>query len=62
MPVRFANHGQIRMSALFEDPDGYHFELVVVMDTKEQASRELEKRGIPLGAGNMLPGAGRPMA
>jgi hypothetical protein len=34
------------MSMLFDDPDGYHFELVVPMDSEEVAQRELEKRGI----------------
>ena len=44
--VSFANFGQTRMSMLFDDPDGYHFELVVPMDSEETAVRELEKRGI----------------
>jgi catechol 2,3-dioxygenase-like lactoylglutathione lyase family enzyme len=44
--VEFANFGRTRMSMLFDDPDGYHFELVVPMDSEEIARRELEKRGI----------------
>jgi catechol 2,3-dioxygenase-like lactoylglutathione lyase family enzyme len=44
--VEFANFGRTRMSMLFDDPDGYHFELVVPMDSEEVAKRELEKRGI----------------
>jgi catechol 2,3-dioxygenase-like lactoylglutathione lyase family enzyme len=44
--VSFANFGRTRMSMLFDDPDGYHFELVVPMDSEEIATRELEKRGI----------------
>ena len=44
--VEFANFGRTRMSMLFDDPDGYHFELVVPMDSEEVAQRELEKRGI----------------
>lgn len=44
--VTFANFGRTRMSMLFDDPDGYHFELVVPMDSEETAARELAKRGI----------------
>ena len=44
--VSFANFGRTRMSMLFDDPDGYHFELVVPMDSEEIATRELAKRGI----------------
>jgi catechol 2,3-dioxygenase-like lactoylglutathione lyase family enzyme len=44
--VSFANFGRTRMSMLFDDPDGYHFELVVPMDSEEIAIRELTKRGI----------------
>jgi glutathione S-transferase fosA5 len=44
--VEFANFGRTRMSMLFDDPDGYHFELVVPMDSEETANRELVKRGI----------------
>jgi catechol 2,3-dioxygenase-like lactoylglutathione lyase family enzyme len=45
----FANFGRTRMSVLFDDPDGYHFELVVPMESEEVASRELAKRGIEPG-------------
>ena len=51
VPVSFANFGRTRMSMLFDDPDGYHFELVVPMDSEEIAKRELEKRGIQPRAG-----------
>jgi catechol 2,3-dioxygenase-like lactoylglutathione lyase family enzyme len=44
--VSFANFGRTRMSMLFDDPDGYHFELVVPMESEEIAQRELDKRGI----------------
>jgi catechol 2,3-dioxygenase-like lactoylglutathione lyase family enzyme len=44
--VSFGNFGKTRMSLLFDDPDGYHFEFVVPMDSEEVAKRELEKRGI----------------
>ena len=44
--VSFANFGRTRMSMLFDDPDGYHFEFVVPMDSEEVAIREMEKRGI----------------
>jgi catechol 2,3-dioxygenase-like lactoylglutathione lyase family enzyme len=57
VPIRFANFGMTRMSILFEDPDGYHFELTAPMDSPESARRELEKRGIPAGSGNRPPGA-----
>ena len=44
--VEFANFGRTRMSMLFDDPDGYHFELVVLMESEEMAQQELAKRGI----------------
>lgn len=56
--VSFANFGRTRMSMLFDDPDGYHFELVVPMDSEEVARRELEKRGIQPGAGQGPRGTG----
>jgi catechol 2,3-dioxygenase-like lactoylglutathione lyase family enzyme len=44
--VRFANFARTGMSMLFDDPDGYHFELVVSMGSEEITKVELEKRGI----------------
>ena len=45
VPLRFGNFGG-RMSMMFDDPDGYHFEFTVPMDDREQARAELTKRGI----------------
>jgi catechol 2,3-dioxygenase-like lactoylglutathione lyase family enzyme len=48
VPIRYANFGPVRMSILFDDPDGYHFELTVPMESPEAARREMEKRGIAM--------------
>ena len=43
--LRFGNFGT-RMSMMFLDPDGYHFEFTVPMESRERAREELTKRGL----------------
>ena len=57
--VSFANFGPTRMSMMFDDPDGYHFELVVPMESEEVAIREMEKRGIQRRGGHGLGQTGK---
>ena len=45
VPLRFGNFGT-RMSMMFEDPDGYHFEFTVPMESREKAREELTRRGL----------------
>ena len=45
VPLRFGNFGT-RMSMLFEDPDGYHFEFTVPLESRERARQELTSRGL----------------
>src|SRR5207248_9641046 len=45
VPLRFGNFGT-RMSLMFDDPDGYHFEFTVPMETRERAREELRQRGL----------------
>jgi catechol 2,3-dioxygenase-like lactoylglutathione lyase family enzyme len=45
VPLRFGQFGT-RMSLLFDDPDGYHFEFTVPMASREQAREELTRRGL----------------
>jgi len=45
VPLRFGNFGT-RMSMMFDDPDGYHFEFTVPMESREQAREELTRRGL----------------
>jgi catechol 2,3-dioxygenase-like lactoylglutathione lyase family enzyme len=45
VPLSFGNFGS-RMSMLFDDPDGYHFEFTVPMESRELAQAELRQRGI----------------
>jgi len=45
VPLRFGNFGT-RMSLMFDDPDGYHFEFTVPMETRELARAELTRRGL----------------
>jgi glyoxylase I family protein len=45
VPLRFGNFGG-RMSLMFDDPDGYHFEFTVPMESRDQARAELTKRGL----------------
>ena len=45
LPLRFGNFGT-RMSMMFDDPDGYHFEFTVPMESREKAREELTRRGL----------------
>jgi catechol 2,3-dioxygenase-like lactoylglutathione lyase family enzyme len=45
VPLTYAIHGS-RMSLMFDDPDGYHFEFTVPFETREQAQQELRNRGL----------------
>ncbi len=45
VPLHFGNFGT-RMSLMFDDPDGYHFEFTVPLDSREQARAELTGRGL----------------
>jgi catechol 2,3-dioxygenase-like lactoylglutathione lyase family enzyme len=45
VPLRFGSFGT-RMSMLFDDPDGYHFEFTVPMESRAQAREELTRRGL----------------
>lgn len=45
VPLRFGNFGS-RMSMMFDDPDGYHFEFTVPMESREKAREELTARGL----------------
>jgi catechol 2,3-dioxygenase-like lactoylglutathione lyase family enzyme len=45
VPLRFGQFGT-RMSLLFDDPDGYHFEFTVPMESREKARDELTRRGL----------------
>ena len=45
VPLRFGNFGN-RMSMMFDDPDGYHFEFTVPLERREKARQELEQRGL----------------
>ena len=44
VPLRFGSFGT-RMSLMFDDPDGYHFEFTVLMESREHARAELTRRG-----------------
>jgi len=47
IPIRFANFGTSNsMWMTVDDPDGYHIELRVVLDTHREARGELIKRGV----------------
>ena len=45
VPLRFGNFST-RMSILFDDPDGYHFEFTVPTESREHARQELTQRGL----------------
>jgi hypothetical protein len=45
VPLRFGQFGT-RMSLLFDDPDGYHFEFTAPMESRERARQELTRRGL----------------
>jgi catechol 2,3-dioxygenase-like lactoylglutathione lyase family enzyme len=45
VPLRYGNFGT-RISLMFDDPDGYHFEFTVPMESREQAQAELRARGL----------------
>lgn len=45
VPLRFGQFGT-RMSMMFNDPDGYHFEFTVPQETREKAREELNRRGL----------------
>ena len=45
VPLRFGNFGT-RMSMMFDDPDGYHFEFTVPLESRENARQELHDRGL----------------
>jgi catechol 2,3-dioxygenase-like lactoylglutathione lyase family enzyme len=45
VPLRFGSFGS-RMSLLFDDPDGYHLEFTVPMESRQKASEELTRRGL----------------
>ena len=48
VPLRFGNFGT-RMSMMFDDPDGYHFEFTVPMESRDKAREELTGRGLEFG-------------
>jgi hypothetical protein len=43
---RRAAHGSRFLSIYVDDPDGYHIELTVPFDDREEGRREIEKRGL----------------
>lgn len=45
VPLHFGNFGT-RMSMMFDDPDGYHFEFTAVMESRQKAREELTRRGL----------------
>ena len=45
VPIEFGQFGS-RMSILFDDPDGYHFEFTAPRDSREQARQDLTQRGL----------------
>ena len=45
VPLHFGSFGT-RMSLMFDDPDGYHFEFTVPLESREQARAELTRRGL----------------
>jgi catechol 2,3-dioxygenase-like lactoylglutathione lyase family enzyme len=45
VPLQFGNFGT-RMSMMFDDPDGYHFEFTVPRESRQDARQELERRGL----------------
>jgi len=45
VPLTFGQFGN-RTSLLFDDPDGYHFEFTVPLDSRDQARAELTRRGL----------------
>ncbi len=45
VPLRFGQFGT-RMSLMFDDPDGYHFEFTVPRENREDARKELTSRGL----------------
>ena len=45
VPLRFGNFGT-RMSMIFQDPDGFHFEFTVPLESREKARQELQQRGL----------------
>ena len=45
VPIFIGSHSR-HMSIYLEDPDGYHFELVVRFKSRDEAQAEIEKRGI----------------
>ena len=45
VPLRFGQFGT-RMSMMFDDPDGYHFEFTALRESREEAQAELRKRGL----------------
>ena len=47
--ARLTTHGVGRMSIYVDDPDGYHIELTVPFEEREQGRLEIEKRGLTPG-------------
>lgn len=45
VPISIASHTR-HISIYLEDPDGYHFELVVRFNSREEAQAEIDRRGI----------------
>ena len=45
VPLRFGQFGN-RMSMMFQDPDGYHFEFTAPMESRQKAKEELTRRGL----------------
>ena len=45
VPLRYGQFGT-RMSMMFDDPDGYHFEFTAPMESRDLARQELTKRGL----------------
>jgi catechol 2,3-dioxygenase-like lactoylglutathione lyase family enzyme len=43
---RRATHAMERISVYVDDPDGYHLELTVPLESEEAGRREMEKRGL----------------
>jgi len=47
VPLSFGQFGT-RMSMMFDDPDGYHFEFTAPLESREKARQELIARGLEI--------------
>ncbi len=48
VPLHYGQFGN-RMSMMFDDPDGYHFEFTVPFENRDLAREELARRGLTVG-------------